>query len=106
MCPRIPCPVKPAPPSAEGVFAEALEIDGAAQRDAYVRRACASDDALRVEVESLLAAHDRAGVFMQGEALAEPEQRDRVSRSLSCGPSRPPPHGLGATTAKPHPDTP
>ena len=45
------------------IFAEASELE-AAKRASFVRDACHGDDALRAEVESLLAAHDGAGGFM------------------------------------------
>jgi serine/threonine protein kinase len=41
------------------VFDAAVAL-GAAERPAYVARACAGDDALRVEVERLVAAHERS----------------------------------------------
>ena len=57
---------------AELVFAEAMEIADPAARRAYLDRACAGDAALRQEVESLLAAHEQAGDFMNtgGDATA------------------------------------
>jgi serine/threonine-protein kinase len=39
-----------------------------AQRDAFVAQACGDDAALRLEVESLLAAHDRTGDFLDRPA--------------------------------------
>lgn len=44
----------------------------AAERDSYVRSACGDDAELRAEVERLLAAHDRAGLFIEAPALATP----------------------------------
>jgi len=52
---------------AEQIFAAALEMSDAAARAAFVQGECAGDDALRSEVESLLAAHERADAFMQTE---------------------------------------
>jgi serine/threonine protein kinase/Tol biopolymer transport system component len=50
------------------VFHEALEQDAAA-RAAYLDAACAADAALRAEVESLLAAHQATGGFIDGSPL-------------------------------------
>ncbi len=41
----------------ESIFIEALALSGAAERAAYLDRACAANPALRANVESLLAAH-------------------------------------------------
>jgi WD40 repeat protein/serine/threonine protein kinase len=49
---------------AEEVFATALEMADPATRRAYLDRACAGKAALRQEVESLLAAHERAGDYL------------------------------------------
>ena len=49
------------------IFAAALERDPA-ERTTYVEQACASDPELRVEVISLLAAHDTAEGFIEQEA--------------------------------------
>jgi non-specific serine/threonine protein kinase/serine/threonine-protein kinase len=51
------------------VFHAAAALDGGARR-AYVREACADDAELRAELERLLAAHDRAGAFIERPALA------------------------------------
>lgn len=53
---------------AETLFARALELSAGALRDDFLARACANDSALRQEVESLLAAHNAAGGFLQGSA--------------------------------------
>ena len=50
------------------VFQEALERDEAA-RAAYLDVACAGDDGLRAEVESLLEAHQAAGRFATGSPM-------------------------------------
>jgi tRNA A-37 threonylcarbamoyl transferase component Bud32 len=42
-----------------------------AQRDAFVAQACGDDEELRLEVESLLAAHDRTGSFLDGPAAEQ-----------------------------------
>ena len=41
----------------------------AAERHAYLRRACGGDQQLEDEVRSLVAAHDRAGSFLGGPAI-------------------------------------
>jgi WD40 repeat protein/serine/threonine protein kinase len=45
----------------ESLFAQALEIESAAARAAFLDRACADNPALRAEVEALLRAHERSG---------------------------------------------
>jgi len=52
------------------IFMAALEMD-AGQRSAYLDQACAGDAALRRQVESLLAAHQREGEFLASPALAD-----------------------------------
>ena len=52
------------PPSPETLLAAALDIREAAERRAYLDRACGGDAALRKEVESLLAANFAAGEFL------------------------------------------
>jgi len=49
------------------LFASALARPPA-ERDAFLSEACNGDDVLRGEVASLIAAHDRAGDFMDGQA--------------------------------------
>jgi len=57
------------------LFQAALD-KGPLERDAFVREACAGDTALQAEVESLLAAHERAGSF------AEPPSTVRLGESF------------------------
>jgi serine/threonine protein kinase len=64
--------MKPAASDAKSIFGQALEIESAADRAAYLERACGSDAALRAEVDDLLAALDRAGEFMRRPAAALP----------------------------------
>ena len=45
----------------ESIFAQALEITSAAERAAFLDRACGHDQALRAEVEALLRAQERSG---------------------------------------------
>jgi eukaryotic-like serine/threonine-protein kinase len=53
------------------IYHSALEIDSSARRRAFLETACANDESLRREVESLLAANSEAGDF-----IAEPVVRD------------------------------
>src|SRR5580693_494699 len=50
------------------LFDAALTYAGT-HRASFVRESC-SDESLRIELERLLAAHDRAGSFLDGPALA------------------------------------
>src|SRR5689334_22094382 len=54
----------------ESLFAAVLEIERPDQRTAFLTSACAGDAALRRKVEDLLAAHDRAGGFLDRAAAA------------------------------------
>src|SRR5688572_30549061 len=51
----------------ESIFQSALELD-ATERAAFLERACAGDEDLRREVESLLVAFEQAGSFLQDPA--------------------------------------
>jgi hypothetical protein len=53
------------------IFLAALDIADPAERLAYVDRACAGDAALRHQVETLLAAHERAGDFLDVPAVEQ-----------------------------------
>src|SRR5664279_896646 len=53
----------------ESVFHEAREA-GDGKRNEVLALACAGDEALRLEVESLLAEHDKAGDFIETPAFA------------------------------------
>jgi serine/threonine-protein kinase len=50
------------------LFHAALELDGS-HRAAFLEQACTGDEELRREVESLIAAHERAGSFMKMSAI-------------------------------------
>ena len=52
------------------LFHSALERDGA-ERAAFLREACRGDEALRREVERLIAAHERDGSFIDSPAYAD-----------------------------------
>ena len=58
---------------AEELFAGAMKIADGEARRAYLVRACGGDAALRMEVESLLAAHFAAGDFL-GRTVTIPQQ--------------------------------
>jgi eukaryotic-like serine/threonine-protein kinase len=60
------------------IFAKALEWTDPAARAAYLDRACGDDAALRRRVEALLAAHDGAGRFLEGDPTetSEPTSRE------------------------------
>ncbi len=61
-------------PNLMTVFAEALERTDPAARAAYLDGACGEDAPLRRRVDALLAAHDGAGRFLEGEPneMSEP----------------------------------
>jgi tetratricopeptide (TPR) repeat protein/serine/threonine protein kinase len=54
--------------SLDTIFCAALEIASKAERAAYVAAACGDNQALRAQVEKLLAAHFRAGSFLEQPA--------------------------------------
>jgi hypothetical protein len=54
------------------IFTHALSIRVPGQRDAYLAGACHGDPALREQVESLLAAAERAGDFLEGTVQVGP----------------------------------
>jgi WD40 repeat protein/serine/threonine protein kinase len=58
-------------PRANEVFLKAAEFSFPEERRDYLDRACASDAALRAEVEALLDANARAGSFLESPALVE-----------------------------------
>src|SRR5690242_5115077 len=58
-------------PDAKLIFAEALRFNAAAERATYLDQACAGNQTLRQEVESLLTAFDQAGDFL-GQTIRVP----------------------------------
>src|SRR6266700_5051036 len=66
--------------SIRAIFDEASEIADAEQRRAFVARACDDNEALRREVEELLAAHETAGGF-----LADPKRDESAVLTLREG---------------------
>lgn len=65
-------------PRAEQIFATAIEIGDSVQRRAHIERACAGNASLKAEVESLLAAHEQAGEFLQTSGMRKAEDGERV----------------------------
>ena len=57
---------------AEQILVAALEIASPTERRAYLDHECTGQSALRAEVESLLAAHAKAGTFLQNPAPGAP----------------------------------
>ena len=49
----------------ETIFGEALRRQDPAERAAYLARACADDEPLRIRVEALLRSHKEAGSFLE-----------------------------------------
>jgi tetratricopeptide (TPR) repeat protein/tRNA A-37 threonylcarbamoyl transferase component Bud32 len=56
----------------ESIFAQALEITSAAERAAFLDRACGDNPPLRAEVEALLRAHERSGDLLDLPEHAQP----------------------------------
>ncbi|MBI3417415.1 MAG: protein kinase [Verrucomicrobia bacterium] len=54
------------------IFAAALKLPGAEERDAYLTETCAGDAELRQRLEALLKAHTDAGTFLQSPAAGAP----------------------------------
>src|SRR5215467_7406318 len=63
------------------IYDRAIDLRGD-ERESILAKACASDDDLRREVESLLAAHDDAGTFLQSPAV-EVAAREIVADEVS-----------------------
>jgi serine/threonine protein kinase/tetratricopeptide (TPR) repeat protein len=60
---------------AKSIFLNAAEIGAGAQREAYIAEQCGADEALRKEVEELLAHHDQISAFLRtGPATAVAER--------------------------------
>jgi serine/threonine protein kinase len=71
----------------ESILDGALDLP-AAERSVYLDRACADDENLRAEVESLLAAHARSGNFMEAPATRAPFLHDAYRPGQDIGPYR------------------
>lgn len=52
------------------IFQSALDLDESERRD-YLDKACADDESLRGQVETLIAADDKAGTFIDGNAASD-----------------------------------
>src|SRR5215470_19089753 len=73
------------PSSAEAIFCEALE-KGPAERAAFLNRACAGNEPLRREVQSLLDAHQKVGRFLE-RPLVEAEGVADLAAAEAAGPA-------------------
>ena len=56
-------------PGVATILAEAVEIDSETERRSFVERACAGDEALCQEIQSLIDNHVRAGSFLESPAV-------------------------------------
>jgi serine/threonine protein kinase len=72
-----------APNSAEDIFAEAINLPPGSVREQLLAERCGADVALRLEVESLLRAHDGAGEFMNPSPLQPRNRSDSMATTLS-----------------------
>lgn len=72
----------------KAVFQVAVDL-AATERAAYLDSACAADGELRDEVESLIAAHEAAGAFIEGAPqidIAEMLEGDVARCDAALGP--------------------
>jgi tRNA A-37 threonylcarbamoyl transferase component Bud32 len=90
----------------ENIYCDALELDLTA-RAAFLGQACAGDDELRREVESLIAAHEQAGHFITTPAMdvvarqmADRHSQDDAARraASSTNPFNPTAHDASSDT--------
>ena len=63
------------------IFSAALERPAGPERDAFIAHACATDDALRLSVETLIANYEQAGAFLAKPA--EPVASTRMATKWS-----------------------
>ncbi|HKB06142.1 MAG TPA: protein kinase, partial [Gemmataceae bacterium] len=70
-------------PSLDTIFEAAIDLSSAADREAYIARACGEDTALRDRVRELVTAHFRAGSFLESAA---PELSPTISQPPADGP--------------------
>src|SRR5258708_9318356 len=81
----------------EKIFHSALEVEES-RRVELVRKSCAGDEALRREVESLLAHHSESASFIERPAFADPSASPlRTPSSRSLNPTLNPQSGLAET---------
>ncbi|HKB04354.1 MAG TPA: serine/threonine-protein kinase [Gemmataceae bacterium] len=69
--------------SLDAIFAAAIELPSPAEREVYIARACGGDVALRARVKELVAAHFRAGNFLESAA---PELAATIDQPALEGP--------------------
>src|SRR6476661_2998773 len=69
------------------VFHATLSRD-TAERQPFLEEACGSDQALRVEVQAMLAAHAGAGSFGDAPVVAMSEEMPRLASGSAVGPYR------------------
>jgi eukaryotic-like serine/threonine-protein kinase len=83
-------------PALVTIFAEALERTDPAARVAYLNGACGDDAELRQRVEALLAAHDGAGRFLEGDSpgMSEPTSPEILETAPASGAETLPPSEL------------
>src|SRR5262249_39493920 len=92
---------------AKAIFDEAAEIDSTDERAAYLDRACAGDEALRRQVDTLLRALSEAGSFLEAppeySASASPVTGEHESPPSVAGSMHlsdlPPTTGIAASDA-------
>ncbi|MBL9127365.1 MAG: hypothetical protein JNL97_06950, partial [Verrucomicrobiales bacterium] len=72
-------------PAFEVVFAKALELGPGPEREAFLAEACRGRDAVRVSVESLLAAHDAAGGFLETRSTVSAEEEEGATGATAGG---------------------
>src|SRR5689334_20270177 len=65
----------------EQLFHAALKVEES-EREEFVRQACAENDELRREVQSLLAHHHEGGSFIETPAFVEPSASRLRARSV------------------------
>src|SRR3954464_10853409 len=92
-------------PRANQIYLEAIELDSPARRHALIEEACGEDDALRAEVESLIAAAERAGKFLEspatgGEPPVAPQLVEPLQRQQAVGGAPPPLERPGAVVGR------
>ncbi|MCA9140456.1 MAG: protein kinase, partial [Planctomycetales bacterium] len=79
----------------ESLFFAALEMHSAAQRNAYLDAACGESSEVRFQVEKLLRAHSKLGVFLNRPAVeqyaeaVDPTTEQSVSESTHAGVNTP-----------------
>ena len=94
--------MNPPDPDLKAIFCEALEHAAGIERSAYLDRACRGDAALRLQVESLLRAHDEAGGFLGSPATVQGGETAVVDLPVVA--PAPGPHGTVRQTSEPNGD--